>query len=150
MAPHRRAALWTIASNTGWASAGDRRIMLSTPLVAVCCSSASSRSRASRATSVSRLAVEVMRGCPAFGAIRLLRAAAFGACALGDLAPALERRRIAALGSGQSTNLSLAHPWRGLGMVPTWAFQGLINVTDGCLTSILPCVAHVGLGGNIG
>jgi hypothetical protein len=35
-------------------------------------------------------------------------------------------------------------------MVPTWAFQGLINVTDGCLTSILPCVAHVGLGGNIG
>ena len=35
-------------------------------------------------------------------------------------------------------------------MVPTWAFQGLINVTDGCLTSILPCVAHVGVGGNIG
>jgi hypothetical protein len=31
-----RSAL-TIASNTGWASAGERRMMLSTSLVAVCC-----------------------------------------------------------------------------------------------------------------
>jgi class 3 adenylate cyclase len=31
-----------------------------------------------------------------FGEMRLLRAAAFGACALGDLPPALDRRRIAA------------------------------------------------------
>jgi hypothetical protein len=29
-------------------------------------------------------------------------------------------------------------------MVPNWAFRGLANVTDG--TSIVPCVAHVGLG----
>src|SRR6516162_1171443 len=96
MAPHRRAALWTIASNTGWASAGDRRIMLSTSLVAVCCSSASSRSRASRAIFALSPATDELRLCVTFRAMRLLRAAAFGACALGDLPPALDRRRIAA------------------------------------------------------
>src|SRR6516225_5234623 len=92
MAPHRRAALWTIASNTGWASAGDRRIMLSTSLVAVCCWSASSRSRVSRAIFVSSRAADELRRRSAFDATRLFRAAVLEACAFGDLPPALERR----------------------------------------------------------
>jgi hypothetical protein len=37
-----------------------------------------------------------LRRCPAFGAMRLLRATAFGARAFGDLPPALECRRIVA------------------------------------------------------
>ena len=35
-------------------------------------------------------------------------------------------------------------------MVPTWAFQRVTNVADGLIASLLPSVAHVRLGGNIG
>src|SRR5215470_528593 len=94
MAPHRRAALWTIVSNTGWASAGDRRIMLSTSLVAVCCSRASSNSRVSRSTSVSWLATEEFRRRATFGALR--RVSALWRCALIALRPVLPRRLIVA------------------------------------------------------
>jgi hypothetical protein len=59
-------------------------------------SSASFSSLVSRATCASRLAIEGLRGRTVFGALRLLRAAIFRRCALGDSPPALERRRIAA------------------------------------------------------
>src|SRR6516165_4263644 len=93
-ARHKRAADLTTASNTVCRSKVERLMTLRTSAVARCCWSASSRSRASRATSVSSR--EELRERTAFGATRLLRAAAFPPCALGDLPPALDRRRIAA------------------------------------------------------
>jgi hypothetical protein len=72
----------------------ERLIRPSSSEVAFCCSSASSRSRVSRASFVSSRATDEMRGRLAFGVVPLLRAAAFGLCALGDLPPALDRRRI--------------------------------------------------------
>ena len=63
--------------------------------VAVCCCRASLNSRVSRATTVSAPAADELRECTAFRAMRLLPAAAFGACALGELPLALERRLIA-------------------------------------------------------
>src|SRR5215831_4220923 len=47
-------------------------------------------SRVRRATFVSSRAADELRGRTAFGAMRALRAAAFGACALRDLPPALD------------------------------------------------------------
>src|SRR5262249_55431587 len=58
--------------------------------------SASSRSRASRAISVSSPPEEEPWGRTAFGAMRLLRAGVLRRCALAVSPPALERRRIAA------------------------------------------------------
>jgi hypothetical protein len=109
---HRRAAVSTRVLRTVGRSNVERLMALRTSEVATCCSSASSRSRVSRATSVSRLAVEVLRGCPAFGPTRLLRATAFGACAFGDLPPALECRRIVAPRLSTSHQPStLEGPW---------------------------------------
>src|SRR6516162_4181718 len=130
MAPHRRAALWTIASNTGWASAGDRRIMLSTSLVAVCCSSASSRSRASRAFFALSPATDELLGRAAFDVTRLLRTPVLRRCAFAGSPPALERRRITAPRI-RTRHLALAyHTWNGPGIVPAWAFQQLTNVAE--------------------
>src|ERR1044071_2718493 len=69
MAPQRREALSTIASNTGCASAGDRRIMRSTSLVAACCSSASLCSRASRSALVSSTVITELRERVIFGVL---------------------------------------------------------------------------------
>src|SRR6516225_9189956 len=62
--------------------------------VAVCLASASSRSRVSRATFVSSRAVDELRERTVTGTMRLLRATVFRRCALADLPPALDRRRI--------------------------------------------------------
>ena len=95
--------------------------------VAVCCCRASLNSRVSRATFVSSRAADELRGRPAFGAMRLLRAAAFRACALGDLSPALERRRIAVPGFRTSTPISLA--WlKGSGDGPDLAISAAEHV----------------------
>src|SRR6516164_4691345 len=68
---------------------------LGTSAVARRCWSASSRSRASRSTFVASRAADDLRERTTVGALRLLRVTAFGPCALGDLPPALDRRRIA-------------------------------------------------------
>src|SRR6516164_2117297 len=81
---------WNIGSS--WPA--DALMRRNTSAVAFSRSSASSRSRVSRATLVSSQAPDELRERTVFGAMRLLRAAAFGACALGDLPPALDRRRI--------------------------------------------------------
>ena len=52
-ASHKRAALLTTTSSTGWSSVGEALMILRTSAVALCCSSASSRSRVRRASSVS-------------------------------------------------------------------------------------------------
>ena len=110
-ASHRRAADASSVLSTCVRSKVERLMTLSTSALAACRCNNSFSSRVSRATFVSRLAVEVLRGCPAFGAMRLLRAAAFGACALGDLPPALDRRRIAAprLRTRHRGEIRLAH-----------------------------------------
>jgi hypothetical protein len=91
-ASHNRVALAAIASNTGWISVFEFEMTRNISEVAVCCSTASFSSRVSRATFVSSRADE-LRERTAFGAIRLLRAAVFRPGALGDLPPALDRRR---------------------------------------------------------
>jgi hypothetical protein len=45
IAPHRRTALATIVSKTGWTSVGELAITFRISLVAVCCSSASVTAR---------------------------------------------------------------------------------------------------------
>src|SRR5262249_7502276 len=99
-----------MAWNIGSSWPGDALITRNTSAVAFSRSSASSRSRVRRATFVSSRAADELRGRTAFGAMRALRAAAFGACALRDLPPALDRRRIAAprLRTGHLA-LNLAH-----------------------------------------
>jgi hypothetical protein len=69
--------------------------------VAACCSSASSRSRVSRATSVCWPTLEGPLRRTAFGAVRRFTVAAFRRRVLTGSPPALERRLIAPRGSGQ-------------------------------------------------
>src|SRR4029077_3794331 len=102
VAPHRRAALVMIASNTGAAALGDRLITLSTSPVAVCrssasvsCFRASSRSRVRRAVSVSWSVVAERGPGTVLGGTERFCVAALRRCALIGLPPALERRRIA-------------------------------------------------------
>src|SRR5262249_42740196 len=97
--------------NAASKSPAEPLITCSTSDVAAFCSSASFSSRLSFATSVSLRAGDELRRRTALGALSLLRAAAFGACALGDLPPALDRRRIAApwLGTRHRGEVTLAH-----------------------------------------
>ena len=82
-----------------------------TSAVAVSRSSASSRSRVSRAIFVSSRAADELRERPTFGVMRLLRAAAFGACAVGDLPPALELRLTASSPFGTGHSLTILAYW---------------------------------------
>jgi hypothetical protein len=101
-ASHNRMALAAIASNTGWISVFEFEMTRNISEVAVCCSNDSFNARVSRATLVSLPAADELPGRTAFEVTLLLRAAAFRPCALGDLPPALDRRRILPpLGSGQ-------------------------------------------------
>src|SRR6516225_6314891 len=85
-ASQKRAALLTTTSSTAWSSVGEALMTFRTSAVALCCSSASSRSRRSRADSLSaRTVVALRRFSPC--ALRLR--------ALASLLLALERRRIA-------------------------------------------------------
>src|SRR5262249_53351206 len=84
-----RAALSAMAPSADWRSVGELEIIRSTSEVAVSRSSASSRSRRSRTTSVSWPEADELLWRTAFGAFALrLRA-------LASLLLALERRRIA-------------------------------------------------------
>ena len=71
-ASQRRAALATTTSSTGWTSVGEPLMTRKTSAVAVCCSSASSRSRCARASFSSRSVYEscgiAAVHCPPFGA----------------------------------------------------------------------------------
>src|SRR5262249_38235545 len=103
-----------------------------------CCWNASSRSRVSRATFVSSRPADELRERTVFGAMQLLRATGLRPCALACSPPALERRRIAALGSRQRTSeISLAHlggPWG-------WSLRGYwnpTNVADGSFATDVP------------
>jgi hypothetical protein len=73
-ASHSRAADAVNVSSTVCKSNVERLMTLSTSAVAACRSNDSFSSRVSRATSVSWLTSEELRGCTAFRAIRLLRA----------------------------------------------------------------------------
>src|SRR6516225_8767247 len=92
-AAHSFAADSTRILKTTCKSKVERLMTLSTSAVAHCRCNDSFSSRVRCATFVSWL-VEDLRGRPAFDAMRLLRAAAFRPCALGDLPPALDRRRM--------------------------------------------------------
>ena len=87
--PHSLAERSTTASNTACRSNADRLISLSTSEVAVCCSRASFRSRASRATSIWPIRDELRRGA-ALGALRPFSFNALRRRALAGLPPALE------------------------------------------------------------
>src|SRR6516225_3054276 len=108
-AAQSRAADSTNVSSTLCKSKVERLITFRTSAVAVCCSSVSRSSRVSLATFVSLRAADGLR--TTFGAMRLLRAAVFRPCALGDLPPALDRRRIAAprLRTRHRGEVTLAH-----------------------------------------
>jgi hypothetical protein len=60
-ASQRRAALATTTSSTGWTSVGEPLMTCKTSAVAVCCSSASSRSRCARASFSSKVCIGVLR-----------------------------------------------------------------------------------------
>src|SRR5262249_49914458 len=90
----KRAALLTTTSSTGWSS-GEVLMIFETSAAALCCSRASSRSRVSRATSVSCPATEALRAPADSGALRRFDVTALGRRDLAGLPPALERRLIA-------------------------------------------------------
>ena len=83
--PSNRLALVAIASNTGRTSDGELAMTFNISAVAVCRSSASSRSRLSRATDASSGAVRDLLERAAFGAFGRSGAVAFRRLALGGL-----------------------------------------------------------------
>src|SRR3974390_3089372 len=102
-AAHSRVANSTRVSNTGCSSPPELEMTFSTSEVAVCCSSASSRSRVSLATSVSWLVADKL-GLRSFGALRR-----FGARRVGG---ALERRLMVAP-EGSASYRAKISPRRG-------------------------------------
>src|ERR1039458_9419535 len=87
-----RVAFSSIALNTGSSSPGELEMTLNTSEVAVCCSSASSRSRLSNATFLFSLAADDLRRRTALGAMGGFSINVLRRRALTALPPALSRR----------------------------------------------------------
>ena len=94
-ASQNRAALLTTTSSTGWSSVGEALMILRTSAVALCCSSASSRSRLNSATFASLPTVEELRRRTVFDTLRGFGVTVLRRRVLAGSPPALERRLIA-------------------------------------------------------
>jgi hypothetical protein len=140
-----RVAFSRIDRNTNSRSPGDFEIRANISEFAVSRCSASSRSRVSRPTSVSRPAGGLRRTA-AFGALPRFRAAVLRRCVLTGSPPALERRLIAYPGSGQRIVDSQSTTLEVTGLWPqTQVLKRPAHVAVGSRTTDWRCLRNVGL-----
>src|SRR5215471_14861302 len=133
LASQMRVAFSNIALKTGSSSPGELEMTFNTSDVAVCCSSASSRSRVRRATFVSLSGAKERRPRPDFGALR--RVNVLRRCALTALPPLRYRLIVPPRLGQEDRSNSYVHFGRGGNNVkgcPLWVISGHMRRKTAC------------------